>query len=89
MLKQTIRYESKATPSEPKKGATNVINPSKLSSMLKTTDTSPKKYNFPMSNSFSYLNDEEDDDEEVENVYDESANLFKSDGSLSFMASAG
>ncbi|GJQ98443.1 hypothetical protein Tco_0009582 [Tanacetum coccineum] len=88
MLKQTIRYEPKATPSEPKKGATNVINPSKLSSMLKTTDTSPKKDNFPMSNSFSYLNDEEDDDEEVENVYDESANLFKSDGSLSFTTSA-
>ncbi|GJY84254.1 hypothetical protein Tco_0497630 [Tanacetum coccineum] len=42
-----------------------------------------------MSNSFSALNDEEDDDEEVENVYDESANLFKSGGSLSFTAASG
>nr|GEW19640.1 zinc knuckle CX2CX4HX4C [Tanacetum cinerariifolium] len=88
-IKQTIRYEPKATPSAPKKGATNVRNPSKLQSMLKTTDTSLKKDNFTMSNSFSALNDEEDDDEEVENVYDESANLFKSCGSLSFTATAG
>ncbi|GJT63038.1 hypothetical protein Tco_1006571 [Tanacetum coccineum] len=46
-----------------------------------TTDTSPTKDNFTTSNSFSALNDEEDDDEEIENVYDESANLFKSGGS--------
>ncbi|GKC55683.1 hypothetical protein Tco_1083281, partial [Tanacetum coccineum] len=54
-----------------------------------TTDTSPKKDNFTMSNSFSALNGEEDDDEEVENVYDESANLFKSGGSSSFTVAAG
>nr|GEV40698.1 hypothetical protein [Tanacetum cinerariifolium] len=88
-VKQTIRYEPKATPSAPKKGATNVRNSSKLPSMLKTTDTSLKKDNFTMSNSFSALNDEEDDDEEVENMYDESANLFKSCGSLSFTATVG
>ncbi|GKD34037.1 zinc knuckle CX2CX4HX4C containing protein [Tanacetum coccineum] len=57
-IKQTVRYEPKATPSAPKKGATNVRNPSKLSSMLKTTDTSPKKDNITMYNSFSPLNDE-------------------------------
>ncbi|GJT13421.1 zinc knuckle CX2CX4HX4C containing protein [Tanacetum coccineum] len=88
-VKQTVRYEPKETPSAPKKGTTNVRNLSKLSSMLKTTDTSPKKDNFTMSNSFSALNDEEGDDEEVENVYDESANLFKSGGSSSFTVAAG
>ncbi|GJS09657.1 zinc knuckle CX2CX4HX4C containing protein [Tanacetum coccineum] len=36
--------------------------------------TSTKKGNITMSNSYSALNDE--DDEEVENVYDESANIF-------------
>ncbi|GJU23249.1 hypothetical protein Tco_1156591 [Tanacetum coccineum] len=42
-VKQTVRYEPKATPSAPKKGATNVSNPSKSSSMLKIVETSPKK----------------------------------------------
>nr|GEX07851.1 reverse transcriptase domain-containing protein [Tanacetum cinerariifolium] len=78
-----------ATPSTPKKGATNLSNPSISSSMLKTTETSPKQDNFTTSNSFSALNDEEDDDEEVENVYDELANLFKTDGRSSFMAAVG
>nr|GEU36196.1 zinc knuckle CX2CX4HX4C [Tanacetum cinerariifolium] len=53
-VKQTVRYEPKATPSAPKKGATNVSNPSKSSSMLKTAETSPKKDNFTTSN-FSLL----------------------------------
>ncbi|GJV44007.1 hypothetical protein Tco_1428543 [Tanacetum coccineum] len=88
-VKQTVRYEPKATPSAPKKGTTNVNNPSKSSSMLKTTDTSPTKDNFTTSNSFSTLNDEKDDDEEIENVYDESANLFKYGGSSSFTVAAG
>ncbi|GJR78986.1 zinc knuckle CX2CX4HX4C containing protein [Tanacetum coccineum] len=70
--KQTVRYEPKVTTSAPKKGATNVSNASKSSSMLKTTDTSPKNDNFTTSNSFSALND----DEEVENVYDESRYLI-------------
>ncbi|GKB48367.1 hypothetical protein Tco_0899120, partial [Tanacetum coccineum] len=46
-----------------------------------------------MSNSFSALNvEEEDDKEDVENVYDESANLIqniKAGGSSSFTAVAG
>ncbi|GJT72630.1 zinc knuckle CX2CX4HX4C containing protein [Tanacetum coccineum] len=88
-VKQTVRYEPKAIPSAPKKGATNVSNPSKSSSVLKTAETSPKKVNFTTSNSFSALNDEEEDDEEVENVYDESANLFKTGGSSSFTAAGG
>nr|GEU29924.1 reverse transcriptase domain-containing protein [Tanacetum cinerariifolium] len=73
-IKQTVRYEPKANTSAPKKGNTNVSNLYKSSSMLKTVDTSSKNDNFTTSNSFSALNDEEDD-EEVENVYDESANL--------------
>ncbi|GKD98298.1 hypothetical protein Tco_1382195, partial [Tanacetum coccineum] len=55
--------------------------------------TSPKNDNFTISNSFSALNDEEEDDEEeVENVYDESANLVPNTntvGSSSFTAAAG
>ncbi|GKD12104.1 hypothetical protein Tco_1196511, partial [Tanacetum coccineum] len=87
------RYESKATTSAPMKGATNVGNTSQSSSMLKKTGISSKKDNLSMSNSFSALNDEEEDDEEdVENVYDESANLIqntKAGGSSSFTAAAG
>ncbi|GKE76423.1 hypothetical protein Tco_1542543 [Tanacetum coccineum] len=54
-----------------------------------TTDNSSKKDNLSMSNSFSALNEEEED---VENVYDESANLIqntKAGGSSSFTAAAG
>ncbi|GJY29705.1 zinc knuckle CX2CX4HX4C containing protein [Tanacetum coccineum] len=58
-----------------------------------TTGTSFKNDNIITSNSYSALNDEEEDDEEyVENVYDESANLFpntKSGGSSSFTTTAG
>nr|GEZ22627.1 hypothetical protein [Tanacetum cinerariifolium] len=61
----TKRYEPKATTSEPKKGVTNVGNTSQSSSMLKTTGNSSKKDNLFMSNSFSTLNDEEDDEEDV------------------------
>ncbi|GJR81824.1 hypothetical protein Tco_0152609 [Tanacetum coccineum] len=90
-VKQTVKYEPKATTSAPKKGATNVRNPSKSSSMLKTADTSPKNDHFTTYNSFSALNDEEEE-EEVENVYDESANLvpnINTSGSLSFTTAAG
>ncbi|GJS29937.1 putative reverse transcriptase domain-containing protein [Tanacetum coccineum] len=55
--------------------------------MLKTTGNSSKKDNLSMSNSFSAFNEEED----VENVYDESANLIqntKAGGSSSFTAVA-
>ncbi|GKC81293.1 hypothetical protein Tco_1137010 [Tanacetum coccineum] len=51
-----------------------------------------KKDNLSMSNSFSALNEEEEDEEDVENVYDESANLIqntKAGGSSSFTAAAG
>ncbi|GJY77442.1 hypothetical protein Tco_0482558 [Tanacetum coccineum] len=57
--------------------------------MLKTTGNSSKKDNLSMSNSFSALNEEEED---VENVYDESSNLIqntKAGGSSSFTAAAG
>ncbi|GJU43049.1 hypothetical protein Tco_1200315 [Tanacetum coccineum] len=84
-IKHTVRYEPKAAPSAPKKGTTNVSNPSTSSSMLKTAKTISKKDNFATSNSFSALND----DEEVENVYDESDNLFKTGRSSSFTAAAG
>ncbi|GKC24432.1 hypothetical protein Tco_1026582, partial [Tanacetum coccineum] len=53
-----------------------------------TTGNSSKRDNLFMSNSFSALNDEEED---VENVYDESANLIqntKAGGSSSFTAAA-
>ncbi|GJT39937.1 zinc knuckle CX2CX4HX4C containing protein [Tanacetum coccineum] len=72
-VKQNVRYEPKATPSAPKKGPTIVGNTSKSSSSLKTTGTSSKNDNIFTSNSYSALNDEE---EEVEDVYDESANLY-------------
>nr|GEV22153.1 hypothetical protein [Tanacetum cinerariifolium] len=64
-VKQSVRYEPNATTSAPMKGATNVGNASKLSSMLKTADTSSKNDNITTSNSFFALNEKEDDDEEV------------------------
>ncbi|GKA17445.1 hypothetical protein Tco_0697282 [Tanacetum coccineum] len=91
-VKQNVRYEPKTTLSAPKKGATNVGNASKSSSMLKTAVNYPTKDNITTSNSYSVLNDEEDEEEHVENVYNESANLFsntKTDGSSSFTAVAG
>ncbi|GJU33083.1 zinc knuckle CX2CX4HX4C containing protein [Tanacetum coccineum] len=69
-------YEPKVNTNAPKNGATNASNSSKSSSLLKTTFTSTKKGNITMSNSYSALDDE--DDEEVENVYDESDNIFQS-----------
>ncbi|GKC44559.1 zinc knuckle CX2CX4HX4C containing protein, partial [Tanacetum coccineum] len=93
-VKQNIRYEPKATTSAPKKGVTNVGNTSQSVPMLKTTGYSFKKDNLSMSNSFSALNDDEkdDDEEDVQNVYDESANLLqntKAGGSSSFTATTG
>nr|GEW34687.1 zinc knuckle CX2CX4HX4C [Tanacetum cinerariifolium] len=89
-IKKTFRYEPKATISAPKKGAITKGNTSNPSSMLKTTDTSSKKGNITTSNSYSALDDKSEED--VENVYDESANLFPSTnigGSSSFMATDG
>ncbi|GJS95704.1 RNA-directed DNA polymerase, eukaryota [Tanacetum coccineum] len=56
-----------------------------------TTGNSSKKDNLSMSNSFSALNEEEEDEEDVKNVYDESANLIqntKAGESSSFTAAA-
>ncbi|GJX65289.1 zinc knuckle CX2CX4HX4C containing protein [Tanacetum coccineum] len=89
LIKQNVRYEQKATASAPKKGVTNVGNTYQSASMLKTTSNSSKKDNLSISNSFSILNDDEED---VENVYDESANLIhntKASGSSSFTATVG
>ncbi|GKB87617.1 zinc knuckle CX2CX4HX4C containing protein [Tanacetum coccineum] len=75
LVKQTVRYEPKATTSAPKKGNTNVANASKSSTMLKTTVTSTMNDNILVSNPYSAL--DEESEEEVENVYDESANLLQ------------
>ncbi|GJX34676.1 hypothetical protein Tco_0246233, partial [Tanacetum coccineum] len=76
-VKHNFRYEPKAETSQPKKGATNVGNATKSSPKLKSTNTSSKEGSIATSNSYSALeNDEEEDEEHVENVYDESANLF-------------
>ncbi|GKC00813.1 hypothetical protein Tco_0986949 [Tanacetum coccineum] len=86
-VKPNVRYEPNAITSAPKKGATNVGNASKSSTMSKTTGTSSKNYNIITSNSYYALNEEEDE----ENVYDEAANLFpntKTVGSSSFMVAA-
>nr|GEY34338.1 zinc knuckle CX2CX4HX4C [Tanacetum cinerariifolium] len=82
------REEERRLQAHQKKGATNVGNPSTSLSMLKTTDTSSKTDNIPSSNSYFVLNDEEEEEEEdVENVYDETANLFtKISRSSSFTA---
>ncbi|GJU68164.1 zinc knuckle CX2CX4HX4C containing protein [Tanacetum coccineum] len=72
-------------------GTTYVGYTSQSTHMLKTTGNSSKKDNLSMSNSFSALNEEEYE-EDVENVYDESANLIqntKAGGSSSFTAAAG
>ncbi|GJS46329.1 ABC transporter B family member 25-like protein [Tanacetum coccineum] len=92
-VKHNVRYEPKATTSAPKKGTTYVGYTSQSTPMLKTTGNSSKKDNLSMSNSFFALNEEEvDDEEDVKNVYDESANLIqntKAGGSSSFTAVAG
>ncbi|GJV07232.1 zinc knuckle CX2CX4HX4C containing protein [Tanacetum coccineum] len=91
-VKHNVRYEPKVTTSAPKKGTTYVGYTSQSTPMLKTTGNSSKKDNLSMSNSFSDLNEEEEEDEDVKNVYDESANLIqntKASGSSSFTAAAG
>ncbi|GKB26857.1 RNA-directed DNA polymerase, eukaryota [Tanacetum coccineum] len=74
----------KATTNTPKKGATNKGNEYIPSSLLKNLGNSLNKDNITSSNSFSALNVEE-----VENVYDETANLFTKTGESSFTAAAG
>ncbi|GKD18092.1 hypothetical protein Tco_1207250 [Tanacetum coccineum] len=75
-VKQTVRYALKATTSTPNKGTTNVGNAFKPSTILKTTVTSTMNDNIPVSNPYFAL--DEESEEEVENVYDESANLLQS-----------
>ncbi|GKE71142.1 hypothetical protein Tco_1529214 [Tanacetum coccineum] len=75
-VKHNVKYKPKATTSAPKKGTTNVSNASKSSTMLKTTVTSTMNDNIPVSNLYSAL--DEESEEEMENVYDESANLLQS-----------
>nr|GEX11617.1 zinc knuckle CX2CX4HX4C [Tanacetum cinerariifolium] len=93
-VKQNVRYEPKAATSV-SKGATNVGNASNLSSKLRNIGTSFNEDNITFSNSFSSLNVEEGEEEEkeeeaVENMYDETANLFtKSDGSSFFTVAVG
>ncbi|GJS45412.1 zinc knuckle CX2CX4HX4C containing protein [Tanacetum coccineum] len=58
-VKQNLRYEPKAATSEPKKGATNVGNTSKSSSMVKFKGNSSKKGNITTSNSYSALENDE------------------------------
>ncbi|GKA60985.1 zinc knuckle CX2CX4HX4C containing protein [Tanacetum coccineum] len=91
IVEKTNRRKGKATINALKKGATNVGNPSTSSSMLKTTGISSKKYNIPTCNSYFVLNDEQEEEEEdVENMYDETANLFTKTGeSSSFTAVVG
>ncbi|GJR67738.1 hypothetical protein Tco_0013803 [Tanacetum coccineum] len=76
-VKQSVRYEPKAT-SVPTKEVTNPGNASTSSSMLKNqtqvTIASNKDGSITMSNSYAALDDESEED--VENVYDKSANLL-------------
>ncbi|GJY84866.1 zinc knuckle CX2CX4HX4C containing protein [Tanacetum coccineum] len=91
-IKPNVRYESKAITSAPKKGVTNEGNASKSPTMSKITCYSSKNDNIITSNSYSALNEEEDEEEDIENVYDETANLFpntKTGESSSFTAAAG
>ncbi|GJW92952.1 zinc knuckle CX2CX4HX4C containing protein [Tanacetum coccineum] len=64
-VKHNVRYEPKATTSAPKKGTTYVGYTSQSTPMLKTTGNSSKKDNLSMSNSFSALNEEEEEDVEM------------------------
>ncbi|GKA06998.1 hypothetical protein Tco_0686222 [Tanacetum coccineum] len=92
LVKQNVRYEPKVTTSTPNKGATNLGNASKPSSMKNqlpmATITSTKEGKIKMSNSYATLGDESK--ENVENVYDDSANLFhsKTGGSSSTFTTA-
>ncbi|GKA18686.1 zinc knuckle CX2CX4HX4C containing protein [Tanacetum coccineum] len=88
--KQNIRYEPKASTSTPKKVVTNVGNTSNSSSLMKNTINSSNQDNITSSNSFAALN-EDVEEGEVENVFDETANLFnsKTGRRSSFMAAVG
>nr|GEV38804.1 hypothetical protein [Tanacetum cinerariifolium] len=84
-FKQNVRYEPKATVNVPKKRATKKNLP------LKASVPPTKEGNITVSNSNAALDDESK--EEVENVYDESANLLNSmkagQSSSTFIVAAG
>ncbi|GKB49992.1 hypothetical protein Tco_0900745, partial [Tanacetum coccineum] len=96
-----IEYKPKTTANVPMKGATNVSNASKfgmsqVSSLLKKQPPkaivpSTKEGNITMFNSYAAFDDE--NEEEVDNMYDESANLLNSTktcgSSSSFTVAAG
>nr|GEU30627.1 zinc knuckle CX2CX4HX4C [Tanacetum cinerariifolium] len=90
MVKQNVRYEPKATTSAPNKGPANVGDTPKKGANI---GPSSKTNNIPTSNLYSTLNvGKEDEEEVVENVYDESANLFTDTnigGSSCFTVAAG
>ena len=92
-VKPNLRYEPKKTTSEPNKGATNRNNVPKSSSMLNSKGLSSKESDIATSNPYAALATDEGGDEDfVENVFDESANLFPNsttDGSSSFTAAVG
>ncbi|GKA43955.1 hypothetical protein Tco_0736679 [Tanacetum coccineum] len=76
LFKQDVRYELKATAGVPKKGATKNNLP------FKAIVPPTKECNISMSNSYAALDYESE--EEVENVYDESANLLNSTKHVKF-----
>ncbi|GJW76326.1 retrovirus-related pol polyprotein from transposon TNT 1-94 [Tanacetum coccineum] len=84
LVKQSVRYEPKATISIPNKGVSNSQPP-------KVIVPSSKEDNITMSNSYATLDEESDED--VQNVYDESANLLHhtqtSGSSSTFTVAAG
>ena len=92
-VKPNLRYEPKKTTSEPNKGATNRNNVPTSSSMLNSKGLSSKESDIATSNPYAALATDEGGDEDfVENVFDESANLFPNsttDGSSSFTAAVG
>lgn len=92
-IKQTFRYEPKKTTSEPQKGATIRSSVPTSSFMLQSKGSSFKEGEVSTSNAYAALTTEEDgEDDYVENMFDESANLFTTStkgGSSSFTIAVG
>ncbi|GJV93655.1 hypothetical protein Tco_1541468 [Tanacetum coccineum] len=89
--KKKRKGKSKSTNGGPFAGP--LVKPNVRYELKKTTGASSKNDNIITSNSYSALNDDnEDEEEDVENVYDEMTNLFpntKIDGSSSFTVAVG
>nr|GEY86810.1 hypothetical protein [Tanacetum cinerariifolium]GEZ03980.1 hypothetical protein [Tanacetum cinerariifolium] len=91
LIHQNLRYKPKASTSAPMKVA-NMGNASISLSLLKNKVTSSHQYNITSSNSFSALNvKDEEEEEEVEYVYDGTTNLIntKTGKRSSFTAAVG